>query len=66
MVMAEIYTNCGLYDETLDEIEHALSQETIVTVNQILTLKPWLRPLHNLPLPRFKALIEKYGTNDGL
>ena len=64
MVMAEIYTNCGLYDEALDEIDHALSQETIVTVNQILTLQPWLRPLHNLP--RFKALIEKYGTDSGL
>lgn len=58
MVMAQIYTTCGRYDEAMDEIEYALSLETGVTTHT-LELASWAKPL--LELPRFQQLIKQYA-----
>ena len=57
MVMAEIYTECGRYDEALDELEHILSLETGTTVNELM-LQWWIEPLKDLP--RYQQLTEMY------
>ena len=57
MLMARIYTNCGKYDEAIDELEAVLSLETYVTVNT-LKYKHWVDPLRDSA--RFEALTRKY------
>lgn len=59
MVMAVIYIKCGEYDKALDELEDLLAQQTPYTVND-LKLNEKLRPLRELP--RYRQLLEKYGT----
>ena len=58
MVMAEIYVNCGKYDEALDELEAVLSQKSFVTTNT-LKFSKWLDPVRQNP--RYKSLIEQYA-----
>jgi len=59
MVMAQIYTECGRYDEAIDEIEYVLSLETDVTVNRLRFLS-WTEPLFKEP--RFQDMISRYRT----
>lgn len=58
MVMAEIYVNCGNYEDALNELEVVLSQESFVTTNT-LRFSTWVDPLKNRP--RFKTLMNQYG-----
>jgi len=60
MVMAEIYTRCGRYDEALDEIEYMLSLECDVTPFAVENWR-WTVPLRDLP--RFKELMKRYAYN---
>jgi len=59
MVMAIIYVKCEEYDKALDELEGLLSQVTNYTVNDF-KLNKELEPLRKLP--RYRKLMEKYGT----
>jgi hypothetical protein len=58
MVMARIYTRCGMYDEALVEIDYLLSLESDFTVNDFKMDRDFI-PL--LDLPEFQALVEKYA-----
>lgn len=57
MVMAIIYTNCGRYDEAIDELEELMALRTIYTVND-LKLNSMLDPLRTLP--RYQEMIARY------
>lgn len=58
MVMAQIYTNCGRYDEAIDELEYVLSLETEYNVNRLKFIS-WIEPLKDLP--RFQAVMKQYA-----
>ena len=58
MVMAIIYTNCGRYDDAIDELDYVLSLEVVPTAN-MLKFQPWVKPLEDLP--RYKELLKKYA-----
>lgn len=56
--MAEIYAQCGYYDESTAIIGYLLSLESAFTVNDF-KLDPLLKPLYDKP--EFQALMEKYA-----
>ena len=58
MVMAHIYTECGMYDEALDELETVLALETYYNPNE-LQFNNWIDPLRELP--RYKELMKQYA-----
>lgn len=57
MVMAIIYTNCGRYDEAIDELEELLALGTNYSVND-LKLNIMFDPLRTLP--RYQDMIARY------
>ena len=57
MVMAEIYINCGRYDEAIEELEFILALEERFTVNDF-KFWAWLDPIRDNP--HFQAMIKKY------
>ncbi len=62
MGMAEIYINCGRYDDAIEELEFVLALEEHTTVNR-LKFWPWLDPIRDHP--RYQALMKKYALPDG-
>jgi hypothetical protein len=58
MVMAHIYANCGRYDEAIEELDYALSLETVITVNNLKFLR-WTEPLRGHE--RFETMMEEYS-----
>lgn len=62
MVMAQIYTKCGSYNEAIDIIEYLLSLETTFTVNDF-RMNPLLKPLGEDS--RFQAIMQKYDHREG-
>ena len=63
MVMAEIYTHCGRYDDALDELEYLLSLETDYTANDVRLNPTFDRIRH---LPRYRELMNRYALNRGV
>lgn len=63
MVMAQIYTICGRYDEALEQIDYLLSQESDYTVNAF-KLDKTFDPLRDMP--KFQALMSKYALRPNL
>jgi serine/threonine-protein kinase len=57
--LARVLAHAGFADEALEEIERLLSGPSYVTVHT-LRLDPRWDPIRNHP--RFKALLEKYGS----
>ena len=62
MVMAEIYTHCGQYEEAIDELESVLSLETNITTHN-LKFHVWTKPLQEIP--RYKELLKQYALPTG-
>lgn len=64
MVMAEIYTICGQYDNAIVELEDLLSIESTFTTND-LKLSRVFDPIRGLP--RFKDMMKRYAlTNQSI
>lgn len=63
MVMAQIYTMCGEFDEAIEEIEYLLSQESNYTVNDF-KIDDTFDPLRDMP--EFQALMTKYALPSNL
>jgi len=63
MVMAQVYTKCGYYNEAMEILEYLLSLETTFTVNDF-KMDPLLKPLREKP--RFQAIMQKYDLREGL
>jgi tetratricopeptide (TPR) repeat protein len=57
--LAQIYLMVGEYDLALDQIEYLLSIPADFSINE-LGLDPRFDPLRNLP--RYRKLVEKYGS----
>jgi hypothetical protein len=57
MVMANIYMECGKYDEAINELDYLLALETVYTVNDII-LNPTFDPLKENPT--FQKVIDHY------
>lgn len=55
--MAQIYTQCGRYDEAIEQIEIILALEGNFTVNDF-KLDDSFDPLRGIP--KFQALMKKY------
>lgn len=58
MVMARIYTRCGMYEDAMVEIDYLLSLETDYTINDF-KLDRDFEPLRKIP--EFQSLVEKYA-----
>jgi len=58
MVMAQIYLNCGMLDEAMDEFETILDMEIGMTVN-FVKLTPGVEALQDNP--RFQAMMKEYA-----
>lgn len=63
MVMAEIFTRCGRYDDAIDELANVLSLESGYSANSVKLLH-WVDPLRDLP--RFQALLKEFESTASL
>lgn len=60
--MAKIYTECGQYQEAIDELDYLLSITSGYSTNT-LNFDDDFDPLRELP--EFQALLKKYELNPG-